>query len=214
MWLLPIFVGRRQGDIDWAGKRILIDSKKTRKHKPFRTIPLFPELEQPLSEAYDQAGEGAVYCIERYRSQDVNLRTGLERIIAKAKVETWPRLWQNLRASRETELANEYPIQVVTDGLGNSPRVAAQHYLQTTDEHFAKATAQGGTGGGDKGGQKVGTKPTEGKSDKRNESQETPTNEGEKAKPIVFADDSENDQIRLRGFEPPTYGLGNRCSIP
>src|SRR5208282_2682445 len=51
----------------------------------------------------------------------------------------WPRLFQNLRASRETELAERFPLRVVTDWLGNSPNVALAHYLSTTEEHFQRA---------------------------------------------------------------------------
>lgn len=51
----------------------------------------------------------------------------------------WPRLFQNLRASRETELAEKYPVQVVTSWMGNTPNVAMRHYLMTNDEHFASA---------------------------------------------------------------------------
>jgi hypothetical protein len=49
------------------------------------------------------------------------------------------RTFQNLRSSREPELAESFPIHVVTKWLGNSPKVAMKHYLQTTEEHFAKA---------------------------------------------------------------------------
>ena len=70
------------------------------------------------------------------------------RIIEKAKLDPWPRLFQNLRASRQTELANEYPIHVVFERMGNSQLVAAKHYLQVTDEHFVQAT-YGGTKSGD-----------------------------------------------------------------
>jgi hypothetical protein len=42
-----------------------------------------------------------------------------------------PRLFHNLRASRETELAQEYPLHVVTGWLGNTPKVALKHYLMT-----------------------------------------------------------------------------------
>jgi hypothetical protein len=44
-----------------------------------------------------------------------------------------------LRASRETELVEKYPVQVVTAWLGNTPSVAMRHYLMTTDEHFDAA---------------------------------------------------------------------------
>jgi hypothetical protein len=40
---------------------------------------------------------------------------------------------------RETELAERFPLKVVTDWLGNSPKVALDHYLSTTEEHFQRA---------------------------------------------------------------------------
>ena len=44
-----------------------------------------------------------------------------------------------MRFSRETELVETYPVHVVTNWLGNTPAVAARHYLQTTDQHFQRA---------------------------------------------------------------------------
>ena len=60
-------------------------------------------------------------------------------IIERAGLKTWPKLFQNLRASRETELVEKFPIHVVTDWLGNSPDIAHKHYLQTHEEHFKRA---------------------------------------------------------------------------
>ena len=62
------------------------------------------------------------------------------RIIERAGLEPWPKLFQNLRSTRETELAEQFPIHVVCAWIGNSRAVAAKHYLQTTEEHFRKAT--------------------------------------------------------------------------
>ncbi len=45
-------------------------------------------------------------------------------------LEPWPRLLHAMRASRETELAAEYPLHVVTAWLGNTPKIALQYYLQ------------------------------------------------------------------------------------
>jgi hypothetical protein len=56
-------------------------------------------------------------------------------------------LFQNLRASRETALANDFPLHFVTAWLGNSPAVAARHYLQVTDEHFESAAVGGAKSG-------------------------------------------------------------------
>jgi hypothetical protein len=60
----------------------------------------------------------------------------LERIIRKAGLTPWPKLFQNLRSTRETELAESYPIHVVCKWIGNRQAVAREHYLQLTDEHF------------------------------------------------------------------------------
>lgn len=49
-----------------------------------------------------------------------------------ARLAPWPRLFHNLRASCETEPVETYPVQVVTDWLGNTPSVAMRYYLMTT----------------------------------------------------------------------------------
>ncbi|GAF95784.1 unnamed protein product, partial [marine sediment metagenome] len=66
-------------------------------------------------------------------------RKAMLKIIGRAVVKPWPKLFQNCRSSRETELTEEYPVQVVCAWIGNSPHVAAKHYLQVTEEHFGKA---------------------------------------------------------------------------
>ena len=77
--------------------------------------------------------------ITRYRNSNTNLRTQLQRIIAKAGLKSWPKLWQNLRATRETELAETYPMHVVCAWIGDTQAVAQKHYLQVTDEHYEAA---------------------------------------------------------------------------
>ena len=68
-----------------------------------------------------------------------------EKIVRRAGLQPWPRLFHNLRASRETELVESFPVQVVTSWLGNTPKVAMQHYLMTTDEHFDAAVGDEST---------------------------------------------------------------------
>jgi hypothetical protein len=70
----------------------------------------------------------------------VNWRTHMLRIISRAGLESWPRLFHNLRATRQTELTNRYPQHVVCRWMGNSHAVAQEHYLRMTDEHFEQAT--------------------------------------------------------------------------
>jgi hypothetical protein len=61
------------------------------------------------------------------------------KIINRAGLKPWPKLFQNLRSTRETELAEVYPLHVVCAWIGNTPKVAKDNYLQVTDDHFAKA---------------------------------------------------------------------------
>ncbi len=131
----------RWADVDWEHGRLTVHSPKTEHHVggDSRVIPLFPELERPLHECFEQAEPGEEYVITRYRSAASNLRTQLERIILRAGLTPWPKLWHNMRASRQTELAEQFPIQVVCAWIGNSVNMAKDHYLQVTDNHFAKA---------------------------------------------------------------------------
>jgi len=124
-------------DIDWANNKIVIRESKTKA----RTIPLFPEIRLYLERQFESAEEGAVHVIQHYRGATCNLRTQLLRIISRAGLSAWPRLFHNLRASCETELVREHPIHVVCAWIGNSERVARRHYLQVTDADFEKATS-------------------------------------------------------------------------
>jgi hypothetical protein len=131
------------GHVDWAKRRMTVPSPKTEHHdgRAFRVIPIFPELLPYLEAAFHAAPEGAVHVIQRYRDTAVNLRTSLFRYLARASVAPWPRLWQNLRSSRETELARKWPLHVVTKWFGNTEAIAKKHYLQVTDEDYVRAAA-------------------------------------------------------------------------
>ena len=71
--------------------------------------------------------------------RNCNLRTTFTKIVRRAGLVACPRLFHNLRSSRQTELAEHYPSHVVCDWLGNSEDIARKYYYQTTDEHFARA---------------------------------------------------------------------------
>ena len=44
-----------------------------------------------------------------------------------------------MRSSRETELAQQFPMHVVCSWIGNSTPVAMKHYLTVTDADYEKA---------------------------------------------------------------------------
>ena len=89
-----------------------------------------------------QAPERAEWAITQYRQTNANLRTQLNRIIQRAGLVAWPRLFHNLRATRQTELEEASGTRRACDWLGNSQAVAMGHYIQTTEDHFDSATTQ------------------------------------------------------------------------
>ncbi len=135
------------------------------------------------------------------------------RIIKKAGLEPWPKLFQNLRATRATELvAAGWPEYKVCKWLGHIVAVAEKHYWQVTDDDYERAA-----NGGD--ALQIALQI-------RRAAQCNPMNEGfpanianpENARdctgfPPIAAYPTDGG-VRLAGFEPATYGLGNRCSIP
>jgi len=139
-------------DVDWERGRIRLPSPKTAVHgKEYRVVPIVPEVRQHLEAVWDTAPEGAAHVFSRLRErastrqaekgfwQQVNLRQHLLRLIKRAGLTPWPKLFHNLRASAQTDLADRFPAHVVCSWLGNSGIVAARHYLQVTDAHFEAA---------------------------------------------------------------------------
>ena len=68
-----------------------------------------------------------------------NLRTEMTRLLRRAGVSGWPRLFHSMCASRQTDLQREFSLHVVCSWLGNSPRIAQQSYLLVAEDDFAKA---------------------------------------------------------------------------
>ena len=134
-------------DIDWEAGRIVIHSPKTRHQgKPARVIPMFPELEPELIALAESQPNGTIDCFPRLGLKSGNVRAPFLKLIRKAKVEPWAKVWSALRSTRQTELGKLYPIHVACYWLGNTPGVALKHYMQATDEDFDSArtwTAEG-----------------------------------------------------------------------
>lgn len=132
-------------DINWANERMLVHASKTEHHlnKATRWVPLFPELKPYLEAVWEQAEPGAVHVISRDRRRlNTNPGTRLRRIVLRAGLKPWPKLFQNLRAIRATELANEYPPHVAAEWLGHSTLVANKHYWQVTEADYLWATGR------------------------------------------------------------------------
>ncbi|MFQ5464249.1 MAG: tyrosine-type recombinase/integrase, partial [Phycisphaerae bacterium] len=134
----------RWEDVDWARGRMTVRSPKTEHHEggESRVVPIFPAILPYLRDVFEAAEPGTERVITRYPTSTPNLRTELLRIVKRAGLTPWPKLWQNLRSTRETELAESFPAHVVCAWIGNSQAVAMKHYLQVTDDHFNAAAGE------------------------------------------------------------------------
>jgi len=130
-------------DVDFEKQRFTVHASKTKHHADcgIRIVPMFPELKPLFQDAFEQVREGAVYCIERHRDVEINLRTHLARIVKRASLELWPKLFQNCRSTRETELFKMTGgnVKAVCNWIGNTPAVAMTHYAQVTESDIREA---------------------------------------------------------------------------
>ena len=214
----------RWSDVDWDRDIVRVPCPKLEhiEGHESREIPLFGELKPFLKECRDKAKSDAEFVISRNRPPvlksgagwaNANLRTRLEKIIKRAGLTPWPRLWHNLRASRQTELADQFPSHVVCQWIGNSESVAREHYLSVTQDHVRQAV----TGrplpavmppmmppDGEPGGTEQQSKDAEESKDRRN-----PHN-GKKKRPHV--ETCGRSKVEDRGLEPLTFWLPARRS--
>lgn len=138
----------RWADVDFETGRMKVRSPKTEHHEggAWRMVPLFIELRPHLDKLFtESAVDGAVYVISKHRLPGMNLRTEFGRILDRARLEEWPKLFHNLRASWESELMREYDLATVCKWIGNSPAVAAKHYATSVDldSDFRRAAGLG-----------------------------------------------------------------------
>ena len=136
--------------VDWKSSRMTVPSPKTDRYdgKASRTTPLFAALRPFLEEAFELAQPGEVHVVSgNYLAKaqgpngwrNCNLRTSFEKLVRRAGLEPWPRLFHNLRSSCETELLESFPVHAVAMWMGHDAKVSLKHYAQTTEEHFQRA---------------------------------------------------------------------------
>ena len=91
-----------------------VRSPKTEYHADgaTREVPIFPEIYDLLLAVFEQVEPGTERALSDFRT-GYNPHTQFKRIITRAGLTPWPRLWHNLRASRQSELASQYPVHTV-----------------------------------------------------------------------------------------------------
>jgi hypothetical protein len=182
-------------------------------------VPIVPRLREILADAFDAAAPGEQIVVPMAARPTANLRTTAEKVIERAGVEPWPRLFQNLRASCETDWVQKYPAHVAAKWLGHSPTIAAQHYLQVRDAHFQDAIGGGecaALAGGPSGGAESGARTAHFEAQqasapfrsRSHQNTETATTPGVITVSARDTDNCTNEQVGSTGFEPPQFSPG------
>ncbi len=107
--------------------RIRVDSVKT----GLRWMRLEPDVRKQLDRLPLREGR-----ILRRWSPDANLATNLKRVIERANVKPWPKMFVNCRASCRGDLEDRFPSWVCDLLMGHSQEVADKHYRRLHDEYF------------------------------------------------------------------------------
>ena len=203
------------GDVLWEDGRVRVTATKTAHHvgKDLRYVPI-RDIREPLREVFeDQVADrdgGALPAtdriITRFTASNSNLDKPFKNLLLKAGLLPWPKLFQNLRASCETEwLTDGYPAHVVAGWIGHSVKVQRDSYAQVTDGHFETFNSREQTSQPDqKSWLPFGYAP-DGIGANRQESSE-PKLSHKREKPhktLGFV----GFQVAVEGLEPPTRGL-------
>ena len=125
-------------DVLWDQGRFQVRSPKTAHHegRESRLVPIGPVLPY-LEAAFDHAEAGSERVVTRYSAKNFNLHKPFLQIIKNAGLQPWPKLFQNLRSSCETDwLDSGMPAHVVANWIGHSVKVQNEHYAQVDDHHF------------------------------------------------------------------------------
>lgn len=191
-------VGLRWDDVNWDRQRLTVRNPKTAGHEghAVRVVPIAPELQMALEDQYDAAPDGAVLVVPKVADPAMNLRRTFRRIVARAGLTPWPRLFHALRASRATDWVEVAPAHAVAKWLGHSPTVAAQPSLHTRDAHFDLVTGRA---------EAAAHPATQGRPRRHTEPQhddDNPENPRDLVGVGVGCDAVGIEAMTLRGFEP------------
>jgi integrase len=120
----------------WHENNLQVHSTKT----GYRECPIFHETATYLRDAFEIASPGQTHVIP-WQGNNESITTLMRKHIAKivGEANVWPKILQQLRSVRRTELEKEFPRHVVNEWLGHDSQTAEAHYLQITDDDKEKA---------------------------------------------------------------------------
>lgn len=134
-------------DINLNGDRFIVRVPKATNRKAqeagqfeTRPVPMFPELRKAFQEYRDTLPEGTTGKVFPNCLNGQALTSRFAKILKRAGVAQWPKFFQNMRSTRDTELRRKYPEQDVNLWLGHTKEVPLYHYMQMTDSLFSEAS--------------------------------------------------------------------------
>ncbi len=133
----------------WDRGVLVIYAPKTDRR---RVVPMATPLRTALEELWDWLGaqypdQHVRWVLPRLRElvarpdglfRNANLRTRAYKILDRAGIKPWPKLFQNLRTSCAIDLARARPQHLATEWMGHTADVAREFYLRATDDDYAK----------------------------------------------------------------------------
>jgi integrase len=124
--------------------RVCSPKLNAHEHLREREVPLFAEVVEELDKLRSmQCNEDREFVINRYTNREqCNLCQPFDTIAERAGIGKIVRPFDNMRASRSTEVHRDYGAKAESVWLGHSQEVAKKCYLMVTDDVYAAAVVK------------------------------------------------------------------------
>lgn len=124
--------------VDWENSRLTVNPEG-RKKTEVRECPIFPETLPYLRDAFEQAESGSK--VIRWAGSTESLTELFARQVKRINAgKAWPKILQQMRSVRRTELEERFPAHVCDEWLGHDNETAKRHYKQVTPAHWETAS--------------------------------------------------------------------------
>ena len=132
-------------DVNWERNTIRLQSPKTESRgKAERLVPIFPEIAALLEQQFNETSGRQAELVFPKLGKHSNSAVTAAKIVEKAGFVVWPKFWNSLRASCETDLMDRYGLRKACAWIGNSPAIAMKHYALLRKADFSDVGTEGG----------------------------------------------------------------------
>ena len=145
---MPSEINRLTWDhINWDKGVMIVPTPKTERDpdQSQKEVPIFEKLWPHLEAMRRDPAVDPVFVVAHPRHEKgeiTNLSQQFHRHLKRAGIKAWPKLFQNLRSTRQTEVAAVFDEALACRWLGNSPMVFRKHYLQVSPDVIERATGR------------------------------------------------------------------------